>query len=240
MSEAESGYLLCWKLHEGAKKTIENTQPLKNIVYSLVEPYQNQGYILYMDRFYSTLPIARELLDMGFGCVGAIMRNRLNITDEMKKEIDKLKRHESLFYIYKSSLMLTCWKDSKIVHVISTFGEDLLSTVTRNGKDNEGNYCRKEVDCPEIIKSYINNAKGVDLLDQMIGYYEAKNRSRKWCLRLVLHFLQVAAHNSFLIHRWETGSQINYLEYLKSIVKSLVYEIRLRKYLIFTPGKKKK
>lgn len=163
LSEASSGYIIGWNLHEGGKnkkKKPKQTQPLRKIVFSLVESYRNQGYVICMDRFYSTISILTELAENGFGCVGAIMRNRLSLTDSMKREIDGLKSHESIFYVTNTALMLTCWKDSKIVHMLSTFGEDYLSPITRNSKDEKGDYVKKEALCPDIIQLYSQNARG--------------------------------------------------------------------------------
>ena len=99
------------------------------------------------------------------------------------------------------------------------------------------------VSCPNIIQTYSENARGVDLLDQMISYYEIKHRSKKWYtgIRLVLHFLHIAAHNSFIIysHSKACSNKINYLNFLKSIIRSLVFPMRMRPALKFTPGKKK-
>jgi len=240
LTEATSGYVLQWKLHEAAKSTQKKLSPLKQIIYSLIENYQELGHVLCMDRFYTTLAIAKDLPEKGFGCIGAIMANRLSLTSEMKKELETLAMHESLFYIYKSSLVLSCWKDSKIVQVISTYGQDYYSSISRNAKDKEGKHTKKEVNCPLNIQTYTKYARGVDYFDQMISYYEIKHKSRKWYTRLVLHFLQLAAHNSFILFSKMTDTKKDYLEYLKDIIKSLVYKMRQRNLAIETPVGKRK
>ena len=82
---------------------------------------------------------------------------------------------------------------------------------------------------------------GVDLLDQMISYYEIRHRSKKWYIRLVLHFLHVATHNSFILytHSKAYSNKIHYIDFLKSLIRSLVSPLRIRLVLKFTPGKKK-
>ena len=41
--------------------------------------------------------------------------------------------------------------------------------------------------------------KGVDLMDQMVGYYMPDHRSRKWWRRIFHYLLVVAAHNAYII-----------------------------------------
>ena len=180
-----------------------------------------------------------ELAEMGFGCIGAIMANRLGIDKGMKKAIGAIPLHESRFYMYKSALILSCWKDSKIVQVISTFGNDTISPVLRNVKNDDNKCSQQEVLCPDNIQLYAKNARGVDHFDQMISYYEIKHRSRKWYLRLVLHFLQLAAHNSFILFRKVKNPKKEYLEFLREIIRSLISKMRERKLQMETPARKR-
>lgn len=47
VAEAKSGYILNLKVYLGEKSSIQDT------VMSLMEPYLNKGYTLYMDNFYN-------------------------------------------------------------------------------------------------------------------------------------------------------------------------------------------
>ena len=74
-------------MKEEEKKNKNNTiLPLKDLITSLTQNYQNQGYVICMDRFCTTLSVAQELTDKGFGCIGAIMDNRLRLSENRKSK----------------------------------------------------------------------------------------------------------------------------------------------------------
>ena len=71
--------------------------------YYLIEDYENKEHVVHMDRFYMTLLIASDLPDLGFGCLGVLLPNRLCLPAEIEKEIDKIPAHKARFYFYKAS-----------------------------------------------------------------------------------------------------------------------------------------
>jgi len=245
LSGAKTAYVMSWRLREGGQKKKKNKKetilPVKDIIASLTQNYQNLGYIKSMDRYYTTLSVVKELTKNGFGCIGVIMDSRLLTNKKMKKLMNKLDLHDSKFYVCQDSLILACWKDSKIVKVISNFGNDNVCLISRNTKDGNDQHQKKIVSCPQVIQTYSQNARGVDLLDQMLSYYEIRHRSKKWYIRLVLHFLHVATHNSFILytHSKAYSNKIHYIDFLKSLIRSLVSPLRIRLVLKFTPEKKK-
>jgi hypothetical protein len=54
---------------------------------------------------------------------------------------------------------------------------------------------------PEVIRRYNENMGGVDLLDQLISYYRIFIKSKKWTLRIIFHFLDLAVAASWLEYR---------------------------------------
>lgn len=52
---------------------------------------------------------------------------------------------------------------------------------------------------PKSVEDYQRHMKGVDLYDQMLGYYILNHRSRKWWRRLFHHLQMSAAYNAFVI-----------------------------------------
>jgi hypothetical protein len=64
--------------------------------------------------------------------------------------------------------------------------------------------------------------KGVDLLDQMVSYYQFKHRSKKWWRRLFLFFLSVSCYNSYIAARSAGAYKGCYKEWQEDLAQELV------------------
>ena len=56
---------------------------------------------------------------------------------------------------------------------------------------------------PQVVTMYNNGMGGVDLLDQLISYYRIFIKSKKWTLRVIFHFVDVAVCASWIEYRKE-------------------------------------
>ncbi|KAL4501545.1 hypothetical protein ABPG72_018596 [Tetrahymena utriculariae] len=170
LAESESGFLLNLSLHEG-----KNYQ-LVNLIGDLVDHYKNKGYIVAFDRFYTTTNVIQQLSHNGFYALGMCMKNRIKSNETITEKQKKIEKHESVFYVNKQKdLLLTIWRDTKVLNLITNFGNNSVETITR-----QQNESKISVNCPQIIKQYQSSSKGVDYLDQMIQYYNHEIRSKKW------------------------------------------------------------
>lgn len=94
---------------------------------------------------------------------------------------------------------MTKWFDNKSVYLASNFvGIGISDTVQRYDKKDKQFV---EVERPEVVKLYNKGMGGVDLLDQMIQYYRIFIKSKKWTLRVVMHFFDMAVVASWLEYR---------------------------------------
>jgi len=116
----------------------------------------------------------------------------------MKLEIASLSKHQSLFYSSKDKHILTVWRDSKILYLLSNNGSNSISeTQRKNSTETQG----LMVPCPDNTIHYSQLSRGVDLLDQMREDENVERRSRKLYKPIVLHLLQISLYNSFLLFR---------------------------------------
>jgi len=90
------------------------SKPLENTVSQLLLPFEGEGHVVYMDRFYTSPLVFKTLEQMGFGACGTCMTNRLHLTEEIKKKTENLNPREYC-YFKAEDLLLSVWRDSKIV-----------------------------------------------------------------------------------------------------------------------------
>ena len=72
----------------------------------------------------------------------------------------------------------------------------------------------------------------------MIGYYNVDLRSRKWYKPIVIHLLQIAVYNSYLLFRKTTQKHFSFIKYQESIIRELIAPMRKKKSIQPTPVKK--
>ena len=100
--------------------------------------------------------------------------------------------------VQKGKVAAHAWMDNKVVSVMSTNSQpSATGSVMRRKKDGS----RVPVPCPESITLYNRSMGGVDLGDQLRGYYSCRTKSRKF-YKYIYHFLLDATiTNCFILHK---------------------------------------
>lgn len=122
-----------------------------------------------MDRLYTSVALAIQLLLMGFYSIETIMTTRLafckDVIDKRKKRPDQVQR--GAFKMATSMnvphMTATSWMDSKPVHFLAVGGCAEIDRVAR--RDRTGT--QHEVPCPRFVKDYHHFMGGVDVHDQL-------------------------------------------------------------------------
>ena len=122
---------------------------------------------LFMDNFYSSPELFKELLSKKtYGC-GTVWSNRRGLPPSYSSTANTLKRADSGEQVsfQDGPLLVIAWKDTKVIQMLSTCTTDDVTTV----KQRVGLQV-KDVPCPTTIVKYNNNMGGVDLSDQLMSY----------------------------------------------------------------------
>jgi len=237
IAEAESAYVIKWSLSTG-RATNCQTGPgaIERIVMNLVEGLEGEGYIIYTDRHYLSIPLFKALKKDKIGACGTIMQNRLRLSQEASTKIDAINLQE-IQYFSTSSMILSVWKDHRNVFVLSNFHIPGEVTKERRIKkkeiSQEKTSVTETVSIPISIMDYNTHMGGVDTFDQVASYYVPDIKSRRWYMRVFYHLLEIAFNNSYILYRQtlqkENRKFLDRLEYRKSIIRELVSERRNEK-----------
>ena len=104
----------------------------RRVVMDLMEKFLVKGFVLFMDNYYSSVPLLQELISRGTLACGTIRSNRKglpkDVTNPGSVEVKCLNRGESL-YRQKGAIACLRWKDRKMAYMLSTTPVDPSSTV---------------------------------------------------------------------------------------------------------------
>lgn len=112
LAEAKTGYVLNFQVYTGAVSSSEKS-PFGGLAYRVVmEPYQGKGHRLFMDNFYTSLDLVRDLLKKGTFSTGTWCRNRRDFPDELKKTNSNLLESGSFRFATSNDLTAVLWKET--------------------------------------------------------------------------------------------------------------------------------
>ena len=111
-----------------------------------------------------------------------------------------------------------------MVTTISTgAGAEPLNSTTRFVRKEKK---RVQIQCPNVISVYNKSMGGVDRSDQNISLYRASIRGKKWYYPLILHCVDLAVSNAWILHRLankgNATKQMDHLEFKLAIAEFLI------------------
>lgn len=134
------------------------------------------------DDWYTSYPLAIELLKKQTTLVGTLRKNKKEIPVDFQPL--KNKTTQSSIFGFQKDIMITSYTPKKNKSVI------LLSTMHNDASLDD------ETKKLEVIHFY-NSTKGVD---QMCGNYSVSRRTRKWPLAIFFQLLNIAGINANILY----------------------------------------
>ena len=123
LAESNSGYVLGSKVHTGKLARVIQKDLGKKAVMSLMEPFLNKGYYLFLDNYYTSVGLFEELEERSTLACGTVRSNRVDLPREIcnlkSRQVKQLKRGESL-YQQKETLTCVTWHDRIVISMLAT------------------------------------------------------------------------------------------------------------------------
>ena len=215
-----TGYTSDFNIYCGKQRTtvLSGLGLSYDVVMELIRPFQFQGYLLFLDNFYTSPALLQALKTVGIGTTGTLRVSRRGVPEAVQTLANVLNRTDvprgTGYYIRErgSNEIYVCWRDKQCITIVSnSYPGHVDGTAKRRSTDNSGRYLMLDVPMPSAVKHYNLFMGGVDLSDQLIGYHRLLCQTKKYWKTLLYHLLEIAITNAFVLHKWQlmmTGARI--------------------------------
>lgn len=215
----ENGYISQFQVYTGRVADTTEKNLGARVVKDLTASLQGKNHQVYFDNYFSSLPLFIYLLQHQVYACGTVRQGRVGMPKDFVSD-KKMTRGEFQFRCSEDGIVALQWKDKKSILFLSNFHDiDDVSTVGRKNKDGSV----MQIPCPQIVKDYNSNMGHVDKADMLKSLYEIDRKSKKWWLRIMWHFLDVAVVNSFLLFQERSESKsMSLKEFRLAIIAGII------------------
>ena len=231
LCESSTGYMANFQVYTGKHLGGSEHGLGHRVVMDLTQHLHGSNIQLYMDNFYTGVPLLSALRARFILACGTIRPNRKGLPTNLLPKNKALRKHEYVV-AKKNNLVFCSWMDTKPVLTLSNFHQpESRGVVTRRDK---GESARKKIQVPKQLEDYQTNMKGVDLCDQMVSYHLINHRSKKWWRRLYFYLQMVSVHNAYIVakdcneeeaaDRWP-----QFQDFIEDLALELIGNVRAKK-----------
>lgn len=165
---------------------------IQGLVMKLMEKLLDTGHELYVDNFHTSGPLAKQLLNRKTLLCGTLRSSCKHLPERVVSA--KLKKGETISQ-RDGCIVVTKWKDKRDVIMLSTHHTGKMTAHTRCNRNGE------PIMEPDSILTYNMHLCGVDRSDQFTSYYTPLRKTLRWYKKIVLHFLDLAMANAYLLYK---------------------------------------
>ncbi|XP_068113414.1 piggyBac transposable element-derived protein 4-like [Hyperolius riggenbachi] len=213
LCESTSGYTWSFRIYEGKDSQLEPPGcpdyigTNGKVVWDLITPLLNNGYNLYLDNFYTSIPLFKHLFSQKTPACGTMRSNRKGFPQTLVNR--RLERGESQ-YLHSNEMLAAKYKDKRDVYMLSTIHPAANAPTRRDG-----------VQKPLCIHEYNQYMGGVDFNDRLVQSHLALRKSKYWYKKVAIYLIQVGIVNFWILHKKSTNSG-TYKSFLETIVIALL------------------
>ncbi|XP_056111928.1 piggyBac transposable element-derived protein 4-like [Rhinichthys klamathensis goyatoka] len=221
LADSSNGFTVDFSVYTGKNNFPTGHGLSYDAVTSLLDhTFLGSGYHVYMDNFYTSPKLLKDLFAMRFGACGTYRDNRKDCPRNAANSLSKKSARGSIRWIRDGPLVFVKWMDTREVSVCSTIHPAYTGDTAQRRVKTQDTWRTKTFPCPTPVTEYNKHMGGVDLSDQLLQYYTAQHKTMKWYRKIFLHFLDIASTNSFIVHK-ELHGNLSHKEFMEQLITEL-------------------
>ena len=235
-ADSHNGYVCEFECYTGRKDGVVEKGLGGSVVTRLTRDLVGKSYHIYMDNFFSSVSLYRDLLSEMIYCTGTLRSNRRNFPPDLKDVAKRGLAHRGALKFRQDGNVSVCvWQDTRPVTFMSSYHSPAHTTsVARKRVDGS----TINVECPVSIINYNKYMGGVDRGDQLRQYYHVHVKSRKSYKYIFWYLFEVCVLNSFILSRYSSCNIPNstYISFRDRLATELIgkYNVRRRHFITKT------
>uniref|UniRef100_A0A8C5DWF5 Si:ch211-255f4.7 n=1 Tax=Gouania willdenowi TaxID=441366 RepID=A0A8C5DWF5_GOUWI len=220
------GIVLDFDIYQGSQALHEQVEEpgvlgLGSLVIDRLSQTLRPNTKVYCDRFFTSIQGVEHMMKKQVYLTGTVMKNRVAAAVQKLPTDKKMKGDRrgtsAQVTTEDGKICVVKWYDNKPVLMMS-------AVHAREPEDTCQRWDKKlkryvTISRPNIIREYNSKMGGVDLVDRMMSYYRMNGRTKKWTLRMLMHFTDLALANSWLLYRKDLSvfgtSKKNVMQFLE-------------------------
>lgn len=205
VADSSNGYTVDFNVYIGkaAGRDVGEHGLGYDVVMKLMQPFLHQGYRLYVDNFYTSIALMKELFQQGVPATGTILETRRGFPQNLKngKGWAKGKARGSMHWEKDPPCLALQWIDNKVVSMLTTIANANEQVQVNRKAKTGGVWSTKVVPQPQAIATYNKYMNAVDRSDQILATNNVLRKCVRWWKTLFFHLIDIAVVNSFILFR---------------------------------------
>ena len=234
-ADNHNSYICQFECYTGRKGDTTEVGLGGSVVTRLTRDLVGKNHHIFMDSFFSSVPLYHSLLSDSIYCTGTIRTNRRGFPPDLKVMAKKgLAKRGDFDVRQDGNVCVTVWQDSRPVTFMSS-GHNPDHTKVIQRKKHDGSVV--DVDCPVCVVDYNQFMGGVDTRDQYRQYYHVRVKSRKSYKYIFWFLFENCVFNAFILSKYTACTHNkSYLSFRQQLAHELIgdYNTRIRRSISHT------
>ncbi|XP_051761697.1 piggyBac transposable element-derived protein 4-like isoform X4 [Ctenopharyngodon idella] len=226
LTDCTCGYTWDFFIYEGKSCTSQSEGLSYESVMALVdENMLGSGYKLFVDKFYTSPTLFRDLLCKKIWACGPVWANRTGFPETTVNRLSRNAPRGTMRWIRNDELLFVEWKDSQEVQMCSTFHKAYKGDTVQRKVKGDAHRTLVEVPIPAAVLDYNRNVGTVDPSSFITGHYRVLHKPKKWYQCVFYHLLDITVENAFILHELVAERKKQKALTRKAFLEKLVLEL---------------